>query len=115
MHRLLIFCLLSFSICYSKSSELIKGTFIEVKSNFIFSFKSPQLDSNKVWLNRVQSISPKMPVWISDDGRKIVINKVSNSPNKSIQLTLQSYKIDKTDKFLALNEIQLIDSSELRN
>ena len=35
MHRLLIFCLLSFSICYSKSSELIKGTFIEVKSNFI--------------------------------------------------------------------------------
>ncbi len=108
MHRLLIFCLLSFSICYSKSSELIKGTFIEVKSNFIFSFKSPQLDSNKVWLNRVQSISPKMPVWISDDGRKIVINKVSNSPNKSIQLTLQSYKIDKTDKFLALNEIQLI-------
>lgn len=108
MRQLLIFCLLCFSVYSSRSAELIKGTFIESNNNYIYSFKSPELSPNKIWLNRVQSISPNMAVWISDDENKIAINKGLNLSNNTIQITIQSYEINSTDNLLALNQIQLI-------
>ncbi len=108
MRQLLIFCLLCFSVYSSSSAELIKGTFIESNNNYIYSFKSPELSPNKIWLNRVQSISPNMAVWISDDENKIAINKGLNLSNNTIQITIQSYEINSTDNLLALNQIQLI-------
>ena len=108
MRQLLIFCLLCFSVYSSRSAELIKGTFIESNNNYIYSFKSPELSPNKIWLNRVQSISPNMAVWISDDENKITINKGLNLSNNTIQITIQSYEINSTDNLLALNQIQLI-------
>ena len=107
MRPLLIFFLLCLFVYSSNSAELIKGTFIESNNNYIYSFKSPESSTDKVWLNRVQSISPNMPAWISDDGNKIVINKGLNLSN-TIQITLQSYAINSTDNLLALNQIQLI-------
>ena len=107
MRQLLIFLLLCLSVYSPNSAELIKGTFIESNNNYIYSFKSPELSSDKVWLNRVQSISPNMPIWISDDGNKIAINKGLNLSN-TIQITLQSHAINSTDNLLALNQIQLI-------
>ncbi len=107
MRQLLIFLLLCLSVYSPNSAELIKGTFIESNNNYIYSFKSPELSPDKVWLNRVQSISPNMPIWISDDGNKIAINKGLNLSN-TIQITLQSHAINSTDNLLALNQIQLI-------
>ena len=108
MQKLLILFPLIFSIYSPNSAELIRGAFIENDNDYIYSFKSPKLEPNKIWLNRVQSISPKIPVWISEDGNRISIKKGINPSNKTIQITLQSHAINSTDNLLDLNQIQLI-------
>ena len=78
MQKLLILFTLIFSIYSTNSAELIRGAFIKNDNDYIYSFKSPKLEPNKIWLNRVQSISPKMPVWVSEDGNRISIKKGIN-------------------------------------
>ena len=108
MQKLLILFTLIFSIYSPNSAELIRGAFIENDNDYIYSFKSPKLEPNKIWLNRVQSISPKIPVWISEDGNRLSIKKGINPSNKTIQITLQSHAINSSDNLLDLNQIQLI-------
>ena len=117
MRSLLIVYLFSLAYFYAETinddskddtRKLVIGTFVENKNKYTFSFKSPKLDPDKIWLNRVQSTSPSLPIRISEDGNSIVLRKSQNLPDSDIKITVQSYAISNANNFLALNQIQLI-------
>ncbi len=87
--------------------ELVRGLFRKNGTQLSFDIISPLLPLNELWMHRVESISPRVSVRISDNGKRLLLNKEPNLPTV-FKVKIRSYIVRKKDMELTLSQIQAI-------
>ena len=92
-----------------ENEEIVKGCFRQNGTRLSFDIISSQLPSNELWMHRVESISPRLSVQISDNGKRLLLNTESNLPTV-VKVKVRSYIVRKRDLELTVSQIQTIGS-----
>ena len=90
-----------------KNNELISGVFRQNGTQLSFEIISSQLPADELWMHRVESISPRLSVRVSDSGNRLLLNPKANLP-AVVNVKVRSYIVQKSDLELNLNQIQTI-------
>lgn len=92
-----------------ENEEIVKGCFRQNGTRLSFDIISSQLPSNELWMHRVESISPRLSVQISDNGKRLLLNTESNL-STVVKVKVRSYIVRKRDLELTVSQIQTIGS-----
>ena len=92
-----------------ENEEIVKGCFRQNGTQLSFDIISSQLPSNELWMHRVESISPRLSVQISDNGKRLLLNTESNL-STVVKVKVRSYIVRKRDLELTVSQIQTIGS-----
>ena len=90
-----------------KNEEIVRGYFRQNGTQLSFDIISSQLPLNELWMHRVESISPRLSVQISDNGKRLLLNTESNLPTV-VKVKVRSYIVLKRDLELTVSQIQTI-------
>ena len=100
---LLIFCSLNLSADQvqepknkDENEESVRGLFRQNGTQLSFEIISSLLPLNELWMHRVESISPRVTVRISDNGKRLLLNKEPNLP-PVLKVKIRSYIVRKKD------------------
>ena len=109
---LLLFCSLNQSAGQTakpkdQKEEIVRGYLRESGTQLSFDIISSQLPVNELWMHRVESISPRLSVRISGNGKRLLLNTGSNLPTV-VRVKIRSYIVRKRDLKLTLSQIQTI-------
>ncbi len=111
---LLLFCSLNHSAGQiskpngkDQKEEIVRGYLRQSGTQLSFNIISSQLPVNELWMHRVESISPRISVRVSDSGKRLLLNKKSNLPTV-VKVKVRSYIVRKRDLKLTLSQIQTI-------
>ena len=111
---LLIFCSLNLSADQVQEpknkdeiEESVRGLFRQNGTQLSFEIISSLLPLNELWMHRVESISPRVTVRISDNGKRLLLNKEPNLPSV-LKVKIRSYIVRKKDMELTVSQIQAI-------
>ena len=111
---LLFFC--SLNLCAEQipnpkdkdqNEEIVRGYLRQNGAQLSFDIISSQLPVNELWMHRVESISPRLSVRISNNGKRLLLNAKSNLPTV-VNVKIRSYIVRKRDLELTVNQIQTI-------
>jgi hypothetical protein len=111
---LLIFCSLNLSADQvqepknkDENEESVRGLFRQNGTQLSFEIISSLLPLNELWMHRVESISPRVTVRISDNGKRLLLNKEPNPP-PVLKVKIRSYIVRKKNMELTVSQIQAI-------
>ena len=111
---LLLFCSLNLSAEQipkpkdkDQNEEIVRGYLRQNGAQLSFDIISSQLPVNELWMHRVESISPRLSVRISNNGKRLFLNAKSNLPTV-VNVKIRSYIVRKRDLELTVNQIQTI-------
>ena len=90
-----------------KNNEPISGGFRQNGTQLSFEIISSQLPGDELWMHRIESISPRLSVRISDNGKRLMLNTKSNLPDV-VNVKVRSYIVQKRDLDLTVSQIQTI-------
>ena len=90
-----------------QNEEIVRGYLRQNGTQLSFDIISSQLPSNELWMHRVESISPRLSVRISDNGKRLLLNTKSNLPTV-VKVKIRSYIVRKRDLELTVSQIQTI-------
>ena len=90
-----------------KKEEIVRGYFRQNGTLLSFDIISSQLPVSELWMHRVESISPRLSVRISGNGKRLLLNTSSNLP-AVVKVKVRSYIARKRDLELTVNQIQAI-------
>ena len=90
-----------------KSRVPISGVFLQNGTQLSFEIISSQLPVDELWMHRVESISPRLSIRVSDHGKRLLLNAKSNLPDV-VNVKVRSYIVQKRDLDLTLSQIQTI-------
>jgi len=90
-----------------QKEEIVRGYLRQSGAQLSFDIISSQLPVNELWMHRVESISPKISVRISDNGKQLLLNTKSKLPTV-VKVKVRSYVVRKRDLKLTLSQIQTI-------
>ena len=90
-----------------ENEEPVRGVFRQNGTQLSFDIISSSLPLNELWMHRVESISPRVSVRISDNGKRLLLNKEPNLPTV-LKVKIRSYIVRKKDMELTVSQIQAI-------
>ena len=90
-----------------QNEEIVRGNLRRNATQLSFDITSSQLPVNELWMHRVESISPRLSVRISGNGKRLLLNTGSNLPTV-VKVKIRSYIARKRDLELTVNKIQTI-------